>query len=408
MRILVVGGGAAGFMAGITAAEQSPDNEVVIAEKSLHTLSKVLVSGGGRCNVTNQPTDIRAFAANYPRGERFLNKILHDFSPHDTVKWFEKRGVPLKVEADGRVFPESNKSLTIVECLIKRSTELGIRIEKKYSICNWEKDGDVFKVFDNQENCALFDRVVFAIGGQPKSHSFDIFKQHGLKVNSPVPSLFTFNSPNNPLCALQGISVPNARVKIIGNKLERTGPLLITHWGLSGPVILKLSAWGARILAELNYKFDISIHWDTNLKQEDLREKWLLYREQKLKSQVSNFSGIDLPARLWKFMVENAGIQLDLKWADISNKLIEKLIGQVTNQHHSIIGKTTFKEEFVTCGGIDVSEVNPLTMECNKIPGLYIIGELLDVDGITGGFNFQNAWTTGYIAGKHAGSLERV
>lgn len=405
MKILVAGGGAAGFMAAITAAQQSPDHHVVIAEKSNQTLSKVLISGGGRCNVTHQPLDFVEFSGNYPRGSRFIKKILHEFGPEDTIKWFEQKGVKLKVESDGRVFPVSDKSESIIRCLRDQAAKYRIQIRHKYNFICCEFKSGSWEVTFNDDTTEHYDRIILAMGGFHKSVAYDVFRGMGLKVNEPVPSLFTFNSPTNPITELQGISVPQARIRIEGSKLDWCGPLLITHWGFSGPAVLKLSAWGARWLAERKYEFIIYINWVANISESELRALWIGLRDSKSQATIGNYSGIAMPSRLWKYLITNSGINLESRWAELSNKAIESLINTVIRQPHKISGKTTFKEEFVTCGGIDLSEINHQTMECKKLPGIYIVGELLDIDGITGGFNFQNAWTTGYIAGKSAGSL---
>lgn len=404
IKILIIGGGAAGFMAAITAASHNKDAEVIIAEKSLHTLSKVRISGGGRCNVTHEPYSVSDFAHNYPRGQRFLKKILHEFGPLNTVEWFESRGVKLKTEADGRMFPVTNKSESIIQCLTQEADQLGIRISTRLGVESFEvlEKGGVnsFNVKFSNGSTDTFDKILIATGGYPKTSGFDWIIRHGFEMTDPVPSLFTFNSPSNSICELMGVSVLEARVKILGTKLEWTGPLLITHWGFSGPAVLKLSAWGARLLQEKDYKFEISINWISEIDRHDVKAELYNLRDSKSKTIVSANSKFNLPGRLWKYLVGSAGIEEGKIWADLSNKALETLYLKLTEHIHQIKGKTTFKEEFVTCGGISLSEINHTTMESKKIKGLFFAGEVIDVDGITGGFNFQNAWTTGFLAGK--------
>lgn len=404
MDILIAGGGAAGFMAAIAAAESSHNARVIIAEKSPNVLSKVRISGGGRCNVTHRPVPAGDFARNYPRGERFLKKILHAFGPEDVIHWFESRGVPLKTEPDGRVFPRSDNSESIIRCLTDEAARLGVRVRTRMGIDDWTymSSDRKFDVVFSDGSRQQFDRLILATGGFPKSSSYEWLRKQQLKVEDPVPSLFTFNSPGNSITQLQGVSVPNARIKINGTKLDWRGPLLITHWGLSGPAVLKLSAWGARVLEEKNYRFEISIHWQDDKSPEMLRSLWTGWRDRKVQAMIVNQPGLELPSRLWKFLVSEAGIDEGQRWADISNKAIERLVSFTCHHQHLISGKTTFKEEFVTCGGITLDQIDHTTMACKKMPGLFFAGELIDVDGITGGFNFQNAWTTGYLAGISA------
>ena len=401
MKILIAGGGAAGYMAAITAAELNPDLDITIAEKSRHLLSKVRISGGGRCNVTHRPHDIEDFSRNYPRGERFLKKILHEFSAADTIAWFASRGVELKTEPDGRMFPVTNTSLSIINCLEQAAAKSGVKVKTQLGIHKFKKEGGHFKVEFTNESSGIFDKVLISTGGFPKIEGFNWISEHDIKINEPVPSLFTFNSPSNPITSLMGVSVPNARIRILSTKLEWSGPLLITHWGFSGPAVLKLSAWGARILKEKNYKFEISINWQSEHSQDYVRKILSDLRNNKSKSLIISNPKFDIPSRLWAHLVHTSGIRENQIWADLSNKMIEKLTLSINSQHHNIKGKTTFKEEFVTSGGVDLSEIDYVTMQSKKISGLFFAGEVIDVDGITGGFNFQNAWTTGFLAGKN-------
>lgn len=403
MLFAVIGGGASGFMAALTAAENHPNDKVIIFEKSREVLSKVRISGGGRCNVTHQPSSPTSFAKNYPRGQSFLKKILTQFDATDTMRWFESRGVRLKTEPDGRVFPQTNSSQTIIQCLLKQADRLGVEIRTGVSVKNFEIIDNQFLLHLHNDAPLKVDRLIVATGGSPKMQGFDWLTQHGHDVAPPVPSLFTFNTPQNSLRTLAGISVNPVEIRIPKLKLLSNGPLLITHWGFSGPAVLKLSAWGARELADLNYRFQIRINWIPG-KNFDSLQSWLHDLKVKHpKQQLSAHPQLGIPARLWRWMAENAGIDRNLKLIETPHKKLNKMATQLTDGLFEVEGKTTFKEEFVTCGGIELTNINPLTMESTKIKGLFFTGEVLNVDGITGGFNFQNAWTTGYIAGKNVG-----
>lgn len=403
MLFAVIGGGASGFMAALTAAENHPNDKVIIFEKSREVLSKVRISGGGRCNVTHQPSSPTSFAKNYPRGQSFLKKILTQFDATDTMRWFESRGVRLKTEPDGRVFPQTNSSQTIIQCLLEQADRLGVEIRTGVSVKNFEIIDNQFLLHLHNDAPLKVDRLIVATGGSPKMQGFDWLTQHGHDVAPPVPSLFTFNTPQNSLRTLAGISVNPVEIRIPKLKLLSNGPLLITHWGFSGPAVLKLSAWGARELADLNYRFQIRINWIPG-KNFDSLQSWLHDLKVKHpKQQLSAHPQFGIPARLWRWMAENAGIDRNLKLIETPHKKLNKMATQLTDGLFEVEGKTTFKEEFVTCGGIELTNINPLTMESTKIKGLFFTGEVLNVDGITGGFNFQNAWTTGYIAGKNVG-----
>lgn len=403
MLFAVIGGGASGFMAALTAAENHPNDKVIIFEKSREVLSKVRISGGGRCNVTHQPSSPTSFAKNYPRGQSFLKKILTQFDATDTMRWFESRGVRLKTEPDGRVFPQTNSSQTIIQCLLEQADRLGVEIRTGVSVKNFEIIDNQFLLHLHNDAPLKVDRLIVATGGSPKMQGFDWLTQHGHDVAPPVPSLFTFNTPQNSLRTLAGISVNPVEIRIPKLKLLSNGPLLITHWGFSGPAVLKLSAWGARELADLNYRFQIRINWIPG-KNFDSLQSWLHDLKAKHpKQQLSAHPQLGIPARLWRWMAENAGIDRNLKLIETPHKKLNKMATQLTDGLFEVEGKTTFKEEFVTCGGIELTNINPLTMESTKIKGLFFTGEVLNVDGITGGFNFQNAWTTGYIAGKNVG-----
>ncbi len=403
MHIAIIGGGAAGFMAAITAAESSPGSKVTILEKSGKVLSKVRISGGGRCNVTHQPSSPGHFAKNYPRGEKFLKSILSVFSADDTVRWFESRGVRLKTEPDGRMFPATDSSDTIIHCLMESARKKGVEVRTGVSVVSFEKTGDQFRLEIHNSPPVITDRLVIATGGFPKLQGFDWLAEHRHDIVPPVPSLFTFNTPGSYLLPLAGISVQYARIRIHNTQLKSEGPILITHWGFSGPAVLRLSAWGARELAGLNYQFQVRINWtgDTNFDQ--VREGLYDLKSAFPKQQLATHAQFNIPARLWRALVENAGITGHLRLADTQHKSLNKLAMSLTDSVFDVSGKTTFKEEFVTCGGISLDSIDPETLESKSMQGLFFAGEVLDVDGITGGFNFQHAWSSGYIVGRGIG-----
>lgn len=405
MQIVIVGGGASGFMAAITAAEQNPDAKIVILEKNKTVLNKVRVSGGGRCNVTHNPSDLRFFIKNYPRGEKLLRKLLHHFDAKSTVSWFENKGVKLKTEPDGRMFPVTDSSQTIIECMVRTARNLNIQIKTGTSVTSFTQvTNGVQKGFSiqlDEEEKMYADKLLIATGGYPKASGFDWLQMHNHTIIHPLPSLFTFNTPENYLLSLAGVSVQDALVKISGTKHEWQGPLLITHWGFSGPAVLKLSAWGARDLAEKEYHFICKINWLPQMNEQQVREFLMGEKTKTPKQQIASHARLGIPARLWKAFVSKAEITEELRWSDATHKALNRLTELLTNSQFEVKGKTTFKEEFVTCGGISLTDINHETLESKSVPGLYFSGEVLDIDGITGGFNFQNAWTTGYIAGKN-------
>ncbi len=403
MRIIIIGGGAAGFMAAITAAEHSPESEVIVLEKNRTVLNKVRISGGGRCNVAHACYDNRLLIKNYPRGDRFLKHLLPHFDAQSTVDWFAARGVSLKTEEDGRIFPVSNSSETIVDCLMREAKRNKVQIRTSTAVKSfcYKENGKGFVLNLTDDTPLSADRLLIASGGHPKREGFNWLTEHDHEVESPVPSLFTFNAPGNYLLPLSGVSVQDTLVKILGTKLEWRGPLLITHWGFSGPAVLKLSAWGAKILAENNYQFSCRINWVPQRLETEIREVLMQEKQLNSKQMVASYTRFGLPLRLWRAFLENADISASVRWLDISNKSLNRLVNNLTNSQFDVKGKTTYKEEFVTAGGIALSEINQSTLESKYVPGLFFAGEVLDVDGITGGFNFQNAWTTGYIAGRN-------
>ncbi len=405
-RLVVIGGGASGFFCAVNAARMDSSLEVILLEKTSKVLSKVRVSGGGRCNVTHACDTIGEMVKNYPRGENFLKKAFaHFFSPH-TVEWFSDRGVALKTEADGRMFPVSDSSATIVDCLVKEANQYGVQIRLNRDVKAIEPRphaGFMLRLSDGSEMEASF--VMVACGGLTKPEHFSWLHALGHEFQLPVPSLFTFNMPGNPLTALMGVSVPETQIKVAGTKLQEKGPLLITHWGCSGPVILRLSAWGALELANRNYDFTLVVNWVPSLKQEALLGIFRDLRCGQGAAFVSKKGLFGLPLRLWQYLAAISGIREQTRWGDLPAIGQNAFIRNLSCMELPVKGKTTFKEEFVTCGGLRLNQIDPATMMSRKLPGLFFGGEVLDVDGITGGFNFQHAWTSGYNAAKAISQL---
>ena len=398
-RILVIGGGAAGFFAAITSAEK-PDTQVFLYEATPHLLSKVKISGGGRCNVTHACFEPEQLVKNYPRGGRELLGAFHRFQPRDTLAWFNSRGVETKTEEDGRMFPTSDNSESIVNALTDAAQKNRVKILVQHGVKTIQYNNDKFEVELNSGEMELFDKVIIATGGNKSSGGLAIAESFGHTVIPPVPSLFTFHIQDNRLVDLTGLSVEKVKVKACGTKLITEGPLLLTHWGMSGPAILKLSAWGAREFAECNYNFGIEINWVPEFSQATLSKKLNEIRIAEARKQIATFSPLPIPQRLWERLLIAAEINPTTPWAHINNQQLDKLYKQLTQAEFKVTGKSMFKDEFVTCGGVKLSEINFKTMESRKQPGLFFAGEVLDIDGVTGGFNFQNAWTTGWLAGQ--------
>ena len=405
MKVVVIGGGAAGFFGAITCAQADTGIKVTLLEKTSKLLSKVLVSGGGRCNVTHNCFAPGPLSQHYPRGARQLKEAFKTFGAQETVAWFEQRGVKLKTETDGRMFPVTDNSQTIADCLLREARKAGVTVQTSIGVTrittpDLTTDQQQFILELSNGTQLKADKVLVCTGGNPKTTGYDWLRELGHPIQEPVPSLFTFNVPGNPLKDLMGVSVPHAKVRIAGQKLEYEGPLLITHWGYSGPAVLKLSAWGARVFHEQQYTFTALVNWIPTFTEESLRENLLAYRQAHPKKVVVSNALFNLPQRLWKALATLAEIQPETIWAELPGKNTNKLIEALLRMAVEVKGKTTFKEEFVTCGGIALDKVNMKTMESRIHPGLYFAGEVLDIDGITGGFNFQAAWTTGYLAGK--------
>lgn len=395
--VVVVGAGAAGCFAAIQAGTHFPGAKVLVLEKSNKSLAKVKISGGGRCNVTNELSDPAELSKHYPRGERFLKKAFYTFSSNDMVAWLKAKGIALRTYPDGCLFPVSNDSQTIIDCFLGELNRLDIPIRLS---------SKVEKIVPHEGNWKLLTgageinakAVVLTAGGQPKINGFDLLGELELKIVPPLPSLFTFNMPNEPVRALMGIVTENASVRIAGEKWSADGPLLITHWGMSGPAVLKCSAFGARILAEKEYKTTVLVNWTGDLKPDEVRA--VLGEWKNSAKKVQNTSLFALKSRLWSFLLEKTGIGEEQRWSELGARSLNRLIETLVNDPYTMEGKTTFKEEFVTAGGIDLQEIDVQSMQAKKYPGLFFAGEVMDIDGVTGGFNFQAAWTTAFIAGK--------
>ncbi|WP_317196118.1 BaiN/RdsA family NAD(P)/FAD-dependent oxidoreductase [Hymenobacter siberiensis] len=405
--VAVLGGGAAGFFGAIACAEANPDIAVILLEKTGKLLAKVRVSGGGRCNVTHACDTPAQLVAHYPRGSRQLKAAFQQFGVAETIAWFAKRGVALKTEADGRMFPTTDSSETIARALEEAARQAGVRIVTNASvdeILPLAQGGFNLRISGSgtaQLGASLqVSQLLIATGGNPKSANYDWLRALGHHIAAPVPSLFTFNVPNSPLSELMGVSVPQARVVLAGEKLQYEGPLLVTHWGVSGPAVLKLSAWGARRLSELGYVGTALINWIPAFSEETLRPWLQQFRQDNGRKTVASNPQFGLPQRLWRNLTEQAGITAEIRWSDLPAKAQNRLLELLLRMPLAVRGKTTYKEEFVTCGGIVLDEVDLKTMQSRRVPGLYFAGEVLDIDGITGGFNFQAAWTTGFLAGR--------
>ena len=415
-KLIVIGGGAAGIFCAVNAARKHPGLQVTVLEKTGKLLSKVKVSGGGRCNVTHACFDIGDMAKRYPRGGQFVRKAFYRWFTTDTIDWFRERGVELKTEEDGRMFPVTDSSQTIIDCLMKEVNRYGVEIRMHAEVkgvygaagrggsdgagepglAGGKGSGFRVELADGRSLGA--DYVCVACGGYPKSGMFDWIRQLGHSIEEPVPSLFTFNMKGDPITQLMGVSVPEVQVKIAGSRLVEKGPLLITHWGFSGPVILRLSAWGSRELAAGGYRFGIQVNWIPAYSEQQARERLQELRQETGGRQVGSGNPFGLPQRLWDYWLAQAAIAGDVRWADLPAREMNKLVALLCAGAFTIEGKTTFKEEFVTAGGVKLSEVEPSTGQSRKVPSLFFAGEILDVDGITGGFNFQHAWTSGWIA----------
>mgnify|MGYP000595537640 CR=1 FL=1 len=402
LKILVVGGGPAGFFAAIAAAQRYPEHEVTLIEKNRQLLSKVRISGGGRCNVTHACFDPTILVSAYPRGSKELKGPFSLFHTKDTIKWFEEKGVKLKTEEDGRMFPITDCSETIIQCLQAQAAFYQVKVKTEAAVSQVTFCDKKFAVELSNQQQLKVDRLLFATGSHPKS--YQLIESLGHSVVPLVPSLFTFNIPSSPLRHLAGVSCLNVKAQLPALSLEQVGSLLITHWGLSGPAILKLSALAARKMHAVNYQTSLRLDWLPQETSEQVREKIIKAKEKLKHKQVATESLFtSLCRQLWKQLVEEAKIPTSLRWGHLSNYQLKQLLDQLKKMELQIEGKTTYKQEFVTAGGIHLKEINFKKMESKLVPGLFFAGEVLNIDGITGGFNFQNCWTTGWIAGQAIG-----
>ncbi len=395
-KVIVIGGGASGFFAAINIAEKHPDYQVTILEKTDKVLSKVKVSGGGRCNVTHHEFNIKPFSKNYPRGEKQVLKLLHHFQAEDTVNWFKKRGIPLKIEKDGRMFPITDSSQTIIDCFLSEAQRLKINILKKAAVNDIQQKDQW--LIATKENNYTADYLVITSGSA--TSMWQILNKLGHTIEPPVPSLFTFKIDDPRIKDLPGVAFKQVTAKVAGTKLITEGPLLITHWGLSAPAILRLSAWGALELAEKNYHFLLNINL-VSLPFETVKMALMELAQVSPKKLPENTVPFDLPKRYWQNLLKYIQVNPENRWCDIGSKTINKLSEELTNAQFQVTGKSTFKEEFVTCGGVKLSEIDTNTMKSNLLQNLFFAGEVINVDAITGGFNFQNAWTTAWVVSEN-------
>ena len=401
-KVIIIGGGAAGFFSAITTAESNQDLNTIILEKSSTVLQKVKVSGGGRCNVTHACFDPKELTSYYPRGNKELLGPFHKFMTGDTMQWFEDRGVPLKIESDNRVFPVSNSSQSIIDVLLNEARKNDVKIQLNHRVENIENENEKWKITTNK-GIFVADKVLIASGSN--SNIWDLISTLGHTIIPPVPSLFTFKITDQRINEIPGVSVANTMVSIANSSFKSQGPLLITHWGISGPAVLKLSAFGARFLAEKNYQYNVHINWLSKPSYEVLDALKKMKKDHPKKQILLKSYFQEIPKRLWENLVIASEIKIEQRWADVSNKQLENLSNQLTKSVFNANGKTTFKEEFVTAGGIDLKEINFKRFESKLHKDLFFAGEVLNIDAVTGGFNFQNAWTGGYIAGKAMAEL---
>jgi hypothetical protein len=400
-NVIVIGGGAAGFFGAIACSTAHPKTRVTLLEAGRKPLAKVAISGGGRCNVTHHCFDPAQLVQYYPRGGKALRGAFSRFQPQDTVAWFERWGVKLKTEADGRMFPVTDNSETIVNCLLEVAKAAGVKLITGAPVKSVNKSGNHFLVGLKSGEELQCDRLLIATGSNPLGYLWA--RNLGHNIESPVPSLFTFNIKDSRLKDLAGVRVEKVHLKLLEtgkNKLEQTGTVLITHWGISGPATLKLSAWAARILHEHHYKLPLVINWLPQYNLQTLGQYFLKVKSDIPKKQIYSYSPVNLPKRLWQSLVVYSGITPQTIWADLAKKNLNTLVEELIQGKYLITGKGVFKEEFVTCGGVNLKEVDFKTMESKICSGLYFAGEILDIDGVTGGFNFQSAWTTAWLAGQ--------
>ena len=402
MKIAVIGGGAAGFFAAICAKENYPQSEVVIFEKSKDLLAKVKISGGGRCNLTNACVDSKELLEGYPRGVKLLKRAFHRFDNQATMRWFETRGVPLLVQDDNCVFPRSQNAQDIIDCFLSQAHNLRIQIERETGVKALIPLGEGLQLsfYGEKVPARSFAKVIVATGGSPRREGLAWLEKLGHQISAPVPSLFTFKMPDEPVAELMGIVVENTLVSIQATKFKAEGPLLITHWGMSGPAILKLSAYAARHLHDHNYQFKVLVNWTGQKNQDKVLTQLQRIAAEQPKKLLANGRPFLLPERLWDYLLKKSGLPTSKKWAELGKTGLNRLANQLSNDSYAVRGRTQFREEFVTCGGVSLESVDFNSLQSKVCDNLYFAGEVLDIDGITGGYNFQAAWTTAFIAAK--------
>jgi len=400
MNIAIIGGGAAGFFSAIAVKENYPDYTVTIFEKQNSVLSKVKISGGGRCNVTNGAQSIPELCKGYPRGANVLKKLFREFNNKSAIEWFESRGVPLVTMPDNCIFPKSQDSQSIIDCFLREAQKHDIEVAKGNGVASLKPENKMLSLTFQDGTTKLFHKVIVTTGGSPMRKGLSWLENIGHAIEQPVPSLFTFTIKLKTLLNLMGLVVENALVRIPGAKLSADGPLLITHWGVSGPAILKLSSFGARMLHEKSYRFPLQVNWVNEINNESVKAKLESIVHEHAQKQLQNFRPYMLPERLWIYLIQKADLSVDKRWNELGKKGLNKLINVLLCDEYQVEGKSTHKEEFVTCGGVSLKSIDTKTMQSKVCPNLYFAGEVLDIDGITGGYNFQAAWTTGFVAGK--------
>jgi len=402
MKIAITGGGAAGFFAAITAAEMHIGSSVTIFEKGHVTLAKVRISGGGRCNLTNGCESLNEFSAAYPRGGRVMKRLLQEFGNRETIEWFESRGVPLVNQEDGCIFPESQNSESIIDCFHRECYRLNINIVTQAEVAEItpQPAGSLLLSFDNPNlEPQAFDKVIVTTGGSPKRRGLEWLEKLGHKIEEPVPSLFSLNLPTDQITSLMGIVAEKTSVSLPGTKIKSQGALLITHWGFSGPAILKLSSYGARVMKERDYSFPVLVNWIDVSNEDSVKEHIKDIIKTSPGKLLNSVRPFDIPSRLWNHLVSKCEFQGNVRWGDIGSKGVTKIVTILTADLYRVNGKSSYKDEFVTCGGISLDSVNIKTLQSKVVKNLYFAGELLDIDAITGGYNLQCAWTTGYVSG---------
>ena len=405
MEIAIIGGGAAGFMAAITAQKTDPASKVTIFERAQKVLAKVEMTGGGRCNVTNSFATITDMKQAYPRGDKLMKRLMKTFSYEYTYKWFEKHGVPLVTQEDECVFPKAQDAHAVIDCLVRQARELEITVCCKHRLTDiCQKENGSFELMFENASHRSFHRVIVTTGGSPHARGLDYLARLGHKIEQPVPSLFTFNITDRSFCNLMGTVADPVATAIPGTKMRTEGALLVTHWGMSGPAVLKLSSYAARWLAEHDYKSSLAVSWTGRRTRQEVVEELLQLQTINPRKQLGTLHPLGLPSRLWLYILNKLGLNTTKPWGEIGRKTLNRLVETLVNDQYTIEGKGSFREEFVTCGGVSLQSVNVKTLESKVCPGLFFAGEVLDIDAITGGFNLQAAWTTGVVAGLSAAS----